>query len=64
MSKIIISPADQMKYDKRKSEWGESGPAHNINYVVHTTDRTNIVLNHTGYVPVNSMEQQKKRTFT
>lgn len=64
MTKLFISPTEQREYERRKVEWGESGPSHNIDYVVKNTERTTIVLNVKGNVPRNSMEQQKKRTFT
>lgn len=64
MSKLFISPTAQREYERRTVEWGERGPAHNIGYVVLPAQRTTIVLNVKGNVPRNSMEQQKKRTFT
>lgn len=64
MSKLFISPTEQREYERRKVEWGESGPAHNIGYTVASSLRTTIVLNVRDNVPRNSMEQQKKRTFT
>ena len=54
---------DRNDYDRRKCEWGESGPAHNVGYVVSPLTRRTIVLNHTNNVPVNSMEQQKLRSL-
>ena len=60
---LVISPIERDKWELRKSEWGEQGPAHNIGYTVTVRTRTTIVYNHTGFVPVDSREQQKKRTF-
>lgn len=64
MSRIYISPEDRRKWEERKSEWGESGSAHNISHTpVSVENRTIIEMNHKGFVPKNSTELQKKRTF-
>lgn len=63
-SNLVINPSDRMEWERRKIEWGESGPAHNINYVIHTTDRADINLSGaSGNAPATSMDRQKQRTF-
>lgn len=64
MSRLFISPKDQRDYERRAYEWGERGPAHNINFVVEIDTRTTIIENAKGNVALNSMERQKQRTFT
>ena len=64
MERVNASPVLERRYERLKSEWGEHGPSHNINYRVMAATRTVILKNHTGYVSLNSAEQQKKRTFT
>lgn len=63
-SNLVINPSDRERWERRKSEWGEEGPAHNINYVIHTTDRLDINLSGAnGNAPATSMDRQKQRTF-
>lgn len=59
----LLPFASREEYERHVAEWGEKGPSHNVDYRITSGNRTNIVLNHTGNVPVNSMEQQKERTF-
>lgn len=65
MSRVDISAADRLKHEKRLSEWGEKGAAHNIAHTPLTPDnRTTITLGGVeGNVAVNSTERQKQRTF-
>lgn len=43
MGRLFISPVERDKWENRKRDWGEQGPAFNINHVITNTTR-NIVL--------------------
>lgn len=60
-STLIIPPSAREEYEKRIVEWGEKGPAHNVGFRL-TKPYTTIVVNARN-MPINSAEQQKKRTF-
>lgn len=61
----LFTPQDRAEHERRKVDWGESGPSFAIaqDRVIQATKRTNIVLNARGNIPTNSAEQQKLRTF-
>lgn len=65
MSRVNISAADRLEYDKKMIEWGEKGAAHNIAHTPLTPDtRTTIQLGGVANnVAINSTERQKQRTF-
>ena len=67
MNAPLYTPADRAEYERKKAEWGESGPTIFIQQersdAVDADLRTTIVLNHKGFVPKNQTEQQKFRTF-
>lgn len=64
MGTVPLNPSARAEWERKQIEWGEKGPAHNIDYVIHTTDRTDINLSGvTGLAPATSMDRQKQRTF-
>lgn len=66
MGRVNISAAERAEYERRKSEWGEQGPSHNIGHTPLTPDnRTTIQLGGVNdNIAANSTERQKQRTFT
>jgi hypothetical protein len=64
--KINTTPAQRAEYERRITEWGERGTAHNIAHTpVSPDNRTTISLGGANSnIPINSTERQKQRTFT
>ena len=66
MNSPLYTPQDRAEYERKKAEWGESGPTIFVSQdrvIGEAEDRTTIVLNEKGNVPKDQTQQQKLRTF-